>query len=68
MLIYEVQVTDFTALIALKHSWMHHSNFSSFMHWLDHVREEQETNVQAEQAQAEASTNLTLDQGKPRCI
>jgi hypothetical protein len=47
---------------------MHHSNFGSFMHSLDNVREEPESEVQVEQAQAEAQTNLALDQGKPRCI
>jgi hypothetical protein len=35
------------------------------MHSLDHVPEEPESKVQAEQAQAEAPTNLALDQGKP---
>jgi hypothetical protein len=39
-----------------------------FMHVLDHVRAERESEVQAEQAQVEAATNLALDQGKPRCI
>jgi hypothetical protein len=29
---------------------------------------EPELEVQAEQAQVEASTNLVLDQGEPRCI
>jgi hypothetical protein len=36
------------------------------MHTLDH--EEPELEVQAERAQLEASTNIELDQGKPRCI
>jgi hypothetical protein len=68
MPIYAVHVTDFTTLIALEHSWMHHSNFIPFMHSLDYVREEPESEVQAEQAQVEALTNLALDQGKPWCI
>jgi hypothetical protein len=41
---------------------LHHSNFGSFMHLLGHVREEPESEVQAEQAQAEAPTYLALDQ------
>jgi hypothetical protein len=35
------------------------------MHSLDHVHVELEPDVQAEQAQVEALTNLTLDQGAP---
>jgi hypothetical protein len=35
---------------------------------LDQVHVEPESEVQAEQAQVEASTNLALDQSKPRCI
>jgi hypothetical protein len=35
---------------------------------LDHVRVEPDSEVQAEQTQVEAITNLDLDQGKPRCI
>jgi hypothetical protein len=38
------------------------------MDLLDHVRVELESDVQAEQSCVEAFTNLTLDQGKPRCI
>jgi hypothetical protein len=45
MPIYAVHVTDFTTLIALEHSWMHHSNFIPFMHSLDYVREEPESEV-----------------------
>jgi hypothetical protein len=47
---------------------MYHSNFGSFMHALDQVREEPELEDQAEQARAEAPTNLVLDQGKLLCI
>jgi hypothetical protein len=36
------------------------------MHTLDHTKPEAELRVG--QAQVEASTNLALDQGKPRCI
>jgi hypothetical protein len=36
------------------------------MHTLDHVQAESE--IQAEQAQAEAPTNLDWDQGKPQYI
>jgi hypothetical protein len=35
---------------------------------LDQVYTEPELEVQAERAQVEVSTNLELDQGKPRCI
>jgi hypothetical protein len=35
---------------------------------LDQVHVEPESEVQAEQAQVEASTNLALDQSKPRFI
>jgi hypothetical protein len=35
---------------------------------LDQVHVEPESEVQAEQAQVEEFTSLTLDQGKPRCI
>jgi hypothetical protein len=58
----------FTPFIALEHSWLHHSNFGSFIHSLDHIREELESGVQAEQARAEATTNIALDQGNPQCI
>jgi hypothetical protein len=34
---------------------------------LGHVYAELEPEVQAEQAQVEAITNLAFDQGKPRC-
>jgi hypothetical protein len=68
MPIYAVHVTDFTTMIAVEHWWMYHSNFGSFMHALDQVREEPELEDQAEQARAEAPTNLVLDQGKLLCI
>jgi hypothetical protein len=45
---------------------MHHANHSTFMHSLGCVHEESESEVQAEQA--EAFTNLALDQGKLQCI
>jgi hypothetical protein len=45
---------------------LHYVIFGSSMHMLDHA--EPESEVQAERAQVEASTNLELDQGKPRCI
>jgi hypothetical protein len=35
---------------------------------LDQVHVKPESEVQAKQAQAEAITNLDLDQGKPRCF
>jgi hypothetical protein len=35
---------------------------------LGHVSMELELEVQAEQVQVKAITNLALDQGKPRCI
>jgi hypothetical protein len=35
---------------------------------LGHEYVESEPEVQAEQTQVEAITNLALDQGKPRCI
>jgi hypothetical protein len=35
---------------------------------LGHVYAEPEPEVQAEQAQVKASTNLDWDQGKPQCI
>jgi hypothetical protein len=35
---------------------------------LDQVPVEPESEVQAEQAQVEEFTNLSLEQGKPRCI
>jgi hypothetical protein len=42
-------------------------NYGHLFHmWVDHT--ETETEVQAEQAQVEASTNLVWDQGKPWCI
>jgi hypothetical protein len=49
-------------------SWLHHANHSPFMQSLDHVREEPESEVQAEQARAEVPTNLALDQGKPDAL
>jgi hypothetical protein len=49
-------------------SWLHHANCSPFIHSLDHIHEEQELEVQAEQARAETPTNLALDQGKHQCI
>jgi hypothetical protein len=48
-------------------SCMHHTHRSTFMHLLDHVHEEPELEIQAEQAQAK-ETNTELDQGKPQCI
>jgi hypothetical protein len=36
--------------------YLHHSNYGSFTHTLDHVQAESE--IQAEQAEAEASTNF----------
>jgi hypothetical protein len=38
------------------------------MHSLDHIHEEPQSEDQAEQVPVEASTNVVLDQGKPRCI
>jgi hypothetical protein len=38
------------------------------MHPLDHVLVKLRLEVQAEQAQVEATTNLALNQGKPWCI
>jgi hypothetical protein len=38
----------------------------TYAYTLDHA--ELRSEVQAEQAQVEAITNLSLDQGKPRCI
>jgi hypothetical protein len=35
---------------------------------LDQIYAEPELEVQAERAKVETSTNLELDQGKPRCI
>jgi hypothetical protein len=49
-------------------SWFHLAKHGSFMHPLDHVRAKLGLEVQAEQAQVEATTNLALDQGKPKCI
>jgi hypothetical protein len=45
-----------------------HITHWTFMHSLDHIRKESDSEVQAEQAHAEVPTNLALDQGKPRCI
>jgi hypothetical protein len=49
-------------------SCLHHVNYNLLLHSLDHVREEQKSEVQSEQAQVEEFTNLALDQGKSRCI
>jgi hypothetical protein len=46
-------------------SWLPFAKQGLSMHPLDHVCTEQESEVQAEQVQAEAPTNLALDQGKP---
>jgi hypothetical protein len=48
-------------------SCLHNTNHSTFIHLLDHVHEEPESEVQVEEVQAE-ETNTDLDQGKPRCI
>jgi hypothetical protein len=47
-------------MLALAHIWLFYK--------LDQVHTEPESEVQAEQAQVEAITNLALDQGKTRCI
>jgi hypothetical protein len=47
---------------------LHHFNTGSFMHSLDQVRKEPESEVQAGQVLVKASTNVALDQGKPGCI
>jgi hypothetical protein len=41
----ESHVTDFYTFIALEYSWMHHSNFSLFMHTLDNVHAESDSEV-----------------------
>jgi hypothetical protein len=48
---------------------LHHVALSSDMtlYVLHQVHVKQEIEVQAGQAQVKAFTNLTLDQGKPRC-
>jgi hypothetical protein len=58
----------FAYSIQLSMLWLHHSNFGSFMHSLNHVCEEPRSEVQAEQTWAKAPTNVALDQGKSWCI
>jgi hypothetical protein len=53
--------------LSLIMSCLHHANLSPLFHPLDLAYEEPELEVQAEQAQAEA-TNSEPKQGKPRCI
>jgi hypothetical protein len=57
-------------MVELAHHALHHNALSSY--WLiypiGHVYVDPEPEVQAKQAQVKASTNLDLDQGKPRCI
>jgi hypothetical protein len=48
-------------------SCLYHTNCSTFIHSLDHVRKEPESQVQPKQAQVE-ETNADPDQSKPRCI
>jgi hypothetical protein len=48
-------------------SWLNHASYSLLLHSLDHIREEPELEVQAEQAQAK-ETGPDPDQGKPQCI
>jgi hypothetical protein len=48
-------------------SCLRHTNCSTFMHSLDHVHEEPESEVHTEQVQVE-ETNTELDQGKSQCI
>jgi hypothetical protein len=47
-------------IMILAHTWL--------IYPLGHVYAEPKPEVQAEQAQVKASTNLDWDQGKPRCI
>jgi hypothetical protein len=49
---------------------LYHVALSSYtaLYALDTVYVEPESEVEAEQVQAEDLTNLALDQGKPRCI
>jgi hypothetical protein len=49
---------------------LHHVALSSYttLYALDKDHAEPESEVQAQQAQAEELTNLSLDQGKSRCI
>jgi hypothetical protein len=49
---------------------LHHVALSSYttLYALDQVHMKTESEVQAEQAQFEAFTNLSCDQGKPQCI
>jgi hypothetical protein len=49
-------------------SYLHHAKYSLLLHSLDPAHKEPGLEVQAEQAQARDSANLSLDQGKPRCI
>jgi hypothetical protein len=49
-------------------SWLHLAKHGSFMHPLDHVHVESESENQAEQVPVKAFTNLVLDQVKTRCI
>jgi hypothetical protein len=62
-----------TVVASLSHLHLMHCTIRLIAHiWLiyplGHMYAKSELEVQAEQAQVEAITNLSLDQGKPWCI